>query len=456
MAIEVPRDPECIPFDLSLLREVAADTVPWGLYRFSGEEMDWDPASLSRTRVDDAFLLAATETTHDQYYAFLLARARKSGQRTPERFYPNSWKRSTGSLEVRRIYEMGMGNHPVTEVDFAAALEFCAYVWEEFYGSDPDTVVDLPTAQEFVLAGRRGRLELNFPWGTRLNDPEAKVVLGGSPLAVRNPAVGEYAGLFALVGNVAEWVHLGRDPAAAGWSYRDVGYRAAWEEGWTWDMRTPFSENGFELLRTGPAQGHVGFRVAVRRAPTEPTFLAVSKGSATHVPWENPVLPPPRSNREEVGDAEPPDLPEESVEREAAITFATVTRQVVQDFEISGHEITNRQYLTFLQDIALRGNIGTSEIGELLPGSFTRENPFSRVEPVYAGHYSRPRRVRYLYEAGRENQPVEGVRPAQAQAYAEWLTRRGANARMVRLPTVGEYLRAGRGEGTSPSPPGLG
>ncbi len=448
-ALSVPRDPEAgrIVLDRDSFREVRADAVIWGLYRPS--DPDWNPASLLHTLVDDTFLLATSETTNDQYYAFLLARAKKSGKRIPDRFYPTSWKRSSDLTLVRRIYDTGTGNYPVTEVDFAAALEFCAFVWEEVFASQPDLVVDLPTAQEFVLAGRRGRLELNFPWGSRLDDPDAHVVLEGSPLPVRDARVGEYGGFFGLVGNVAEWVHVGRRPQAAGWSYRDVWYRSAWEEGRVHDLRTPFSPDGFEPLDTGPAQPHVGFRVAVRRAPVEPRFVPCGRGTARHVTWENPVLPPPIARK-----AADPEMEEgDDVERLPPITFLSADRTVVQDFEISQGEITNRQFLAYLASIASERNAKQMQDLAIYPGSFARETPFARVDPVYTGHYGDPRKVRFLYEAGRENHPAEGVRLEQALDYAHWLSRRAADRMLIRLPNIGEYLRAGRGDGTMPYPP---
>ncbi len=447
--ISVPRDPEDrrIVLDRDSFREVRADAVIWGLYR--PKDPEWNPTSLLHTLVDDSFLLAKSETTNDQYYAFLQARAKKSGKRVPDRFYPTSWQKSTGLSLVRRIYDSGTGNYPVTDIDFAAALEFCAYVWQEVFAGAPDLVVDLPTAQEFVLAGRRGKVDLNFPWGSRLDDPDARVVLEGAPLPVRDPRVGEYDGFFGLVGNVAEWVHVGRRPQAAGWSYRDIWYRSAWVEGRVHDQRTPFSPDGFEPWDTGPAQPHVGFRVAVRRAPVEPRFVARDRGIARHTSWQNPVLPPPvarRSSGDEVDEAG-------DVERLPAVTFLGGERTVVQDFEISQFEITNRQYLAYLSSIGGERDAAQMQELSLYPGSFARETPFARVEPVYGGHYGDPRKVRFLYEAGRENHPAEGVRLEQALAYAEWLSRRAADRTVVRLPTVGEYLRAGRGDGTSLYPP---
>jgi hypothetical protein len=52
--------------------------------------------------------------------------------------------------------------------------------------------------------------------------------------------------------------------------------------------------------------------------------------------------------------------------------------------------------------------------------------------------------------AGQENVPVQGITIAQAERYATWLSSR--LGRTCTIPTVAQYLRAGRADGDSPYP----
>jgi len=143
-----------------------------------------------------------------------------------------------------------------------------------------------------------------------------------------------------------------------------------------------------------------------------------------------------------------------------AVTFAAPTRNVSRAFEIARAEITNRQYLKFLRTVSPEKTAAQME--QLVPSAWKRPNPWKweKEDPeqqteawedtVYLGPYGSPWKIPRVYEAGRENHPVEGVLLAQAQAYAAWLSNR--LSKRCRLPTVGEFLRAGRGSGRDPYP----
>jgi formylglycine-generating enzyme required for sulfatase activity len=437
------RDPNCLPLDAKSFLRVDSGQALYGVHiPKEGRSPEILPEIF---RVDDAFDLCIHEVTNDQYYEFLLDRARKSGRPVREWLIPDGWTRSTGKPEVSRIYDRRAGNLPVMEVLYQAALEFCAWYWEEKL-KDPDYIVDLPTPLEYLLAARGDDYRNNFPWGPRINQLGARARLDKDPLPVTDREVGRYYGFFALVGNAAEWVHgyvPDRVPMAAGWSHLNALYRGL-------ERRSPFGDDGFVLVSKGGPRPDLGFRILIRSAPAWPEFRNVEPGKTHHVPFQSDRLRPP------------PLFDEDGIPRgkAGAVTFATTTRTVARAFEISRSEITNRQYLHFLRAISPRKT--SAEMEALIPSAWNRPNPWhwtredrvlqteSWEDTVYLGPYGSPWKVPRVYEAGRENHPVEGVSLGQAKAYAQWLSSRFS--KRCRLPTVGEFLRAGRGSGREPYP----
>jgi formylglycine-generating enzyme required for sulfatase activity len=240
----------------------------------------------------------------------------------------------------------------------------------------------------------------------------------------------------------------GSAPTAAGWSFENSEYRSFREP------ITPFSERGFQEP-DGETRRDLGFRLVLRLAPSVPEFVAVEPGPVAFGEPPRTLLPP--------GWVE--DAGFESIEkfwRATAIRFNRAAR-VGSPFEIGRTEVSNRQYLLFLVETAARS--GGAALETLYPeyeadedepeqkqkeyqGSWTRKRDADSV--VFAGAYGQPGTITRLFPPGRENHPVEGVTPAQAQAYAKWLS--GRLHREARLPTVEEYLRAARGDTTWPYP----
>jgi formylglycine-generating enzyme required for sulfatase activity len=393
-------------------------------------------------RVDDDFSIGVSEITQEQWFAFLVARAERSGSPTPGSYIPASWTRGSGIPRAPRLYAASRHGDPVSDIDFVAALEFCNWVWEEVFESNPDYFVDLPTPLEFARAGRADSYD-NFPWGPRLVDE--RVVLHGKPEPVLNgAAVGLYRGLYGQVGNVAEWIHFGNGCGAAGWSYLDSARRRDADRG---EWRSPFSSESVEdSYGLSDRERHVGFRIVVRYTPAAPRFASVSAGPVRFVRRPSPVLPPldeVRRPLEEGGEVEVVTEPRPAVplpERPVA---------VAHDFEIAVSEVTNRQYLRFLD--AASQSLDATGVRELLPRGFRfRLHPFAGREVVYPGPFGDPESIRVLFEAGRENHPVQNVTPEQAQEFARWLGAETGGS--IRLPTAEEFVRAGRGDGDSPYP----
>jgi formylglycine-generating enzyme required for sulfatase activity len=416
-------------------------------------------------RVENGFRMSKREVTNDQYFEFLRAWAKKSGKPVHAHLIPGSWKRRTGRREVPRIYDSDEGDFPVVNISFDAALEFCGWFWEERLGADPDLVVDLPTWKEYVLAARGDNLTYNYPWGTSLRQGE-KVNLGFPTLwSVTNRGADEfYNGFLDLVGNAAEWVYWQNTLiVAGGWSYQDAIYDVAAQPG---HLVTPFSLPAFKVI-TAKSEGpvDVGFRPVIRRAPSMPAFVPVTAGPVRYGPCPDGILPPELLTVEDEADGDdgdPETLEDIRKKREPPVTFGRETDRVERDFEISATEVTNRQYLAFLADIAPRHT--KYELAQFIPGGWRRQNLFQRFEKVgsdrydpdrpvsraYDGYYVPWEKLETLYAPGQENVPVEGVSVEQAEDYVRWLSAR--LGRRCTIPTVPQYLRAGRGAGADPYP----
>jgi len=430
------RDADCLPLTLASFRPVERGRTYVGL-------VDLDREILPDTLVvDDDFLICEHEITNDQYYEFLAARARRAGHPLPPRLYPEGWDRLTGDPDVGRIYDQHAGDLPVAGITFRAAREFCAWFWETRLEGDPDRVVDLPTAIEYLRAARGESYDHNFTWGKSLLLPEpggtaprrAKVVLDGEPRPVTDPEVGQYDGFYALVGNVAEWAHGSGGPVALGWSHLD--YRLPDED------KSPFGPDSWDMWDEDEPRADVGFRLVIRTAPAMPAFVAVEAGEVRHVPPDPDAKirlfgPRPPSPPDE---DEPPPPP-------AGVEFDRPGRTVKSDFEISTAEITNRQYLHFL--VSVSRERAPEEMEEITPQFWAYDSPWND-DAIFLGIWGDPARVATVFGPGSENRPLEGVLVGQVRAYARWVS--GQLQRRCRIPTVGEYLRAGRGAATTPYP----
>jgi len=414
--------------------------------------------------VDDPFSIGVAEITNEQWYAFLVARATKSGRQAPPDYYPTSWSRSSPNRMVPRIYPASGPGKPVSDISCIAALEFCNWVWEEVLGADPDLIVDLPTPLEFARSGRGDPLD-NFPWGRTLDDlpkneagVSERVNLSGQPLPARHEDVGYFRGLHAQIGNVAEWIHIPNGFAAAGWSYLGSPRSYATERG---DSTSPFAgEELEEYPSLSDRAPHIGFRIVIRRVPRLPAFATVTAGPVQFVARPNPVMPPKVQMETVSGEFTPQRLP--------PIEMPAQSAPIKRDFAIATNEITNRQFLAYLVEEAPKLDPGY-EAGDtdqqratkdevlrerrlaMLPGSFQdRAHPLAGREVVFGGPFGRGDAVQKLFEAGTETQPVQGVTPDQAQDYARWLS--GKLGVTARLPTAAEYVRAGRQNAASPYP----
>ncbi|MCZ6787429.1 MAG: SUMF1/EgtB/PvdO family nonheme iron enzyme [Planctomycetota bacterium] len=277
---------------------VSGGEVIWGLHR---DDLYEDPEAneLPRTfTIDDAFKIGRFEITNDQYLTFLADLARR-GRLRPGRI-PVHWKRPSKdvSLGVPFVYARGQGNHPVVNVSFQDALEFAFWFWETRLDRDPDVIVDVPTSHEFVRAGRGDRLDYNFPWGFALGDQKVNFTLKKT-VPVTSREAGCHGGLYALVGNVAEWVHRENRRELAGGSFNlERELHAKYANKTTifdqepWPESTPFGDDGFEWPAADRGYEDAGFRLVIRQAPHLPEFVDVKGGRVRYGRPKKLLLPP--------------------------------------------------------------------------------------------------------------------------------------------------------------------
>lgn len=423
------RDLDTIPLGRDSFLPIEGGRSVVGYYDISGENEVPDPDGflpepLGAVWVEDDFLLCRHEITNDQYYEFLLARFSRAGA-IPQDLVPWGWTRAADQPGVARIYDRERGDDPVTGIPYAAALEFCAWMWERHFGADPEWVVDLPTSREYLRAGRRDSPE-NWPWGMRFEFDRAHFA-GTDPLPVLDPRVGEFHGIFGLLGNAAEWVAYGGDAGlvtcAAGGSFRLNVYDPDRWYHFTRDT-TPFVRDGLEEMAPGDRRIDVGFRPVARRAATLPSFARVKGG---RVRFERPDGAMVRA------DPGLPRLPAVPPEGEA---------EQARDFEIAETEITNRQYQFFLASLA------EADPERLYPASGWRRNPLQRA--VFRGAFGALERAPF---PGQERAPVRNITFEQARAYARWLTARLGDARKrCVLPSAAQYLLAADAPAGAPYP----
>lgn len=129
----------------------------------------------------EGFFIDRYEVTQEEYLAFI---------RTTGHPAPPSWRDNR--------HEEGKGNHPVTEVDWYDANDFCRWAGKR-----------LPTEEEWEKAAR-GADGRRYPWGDdfdpkRANlSPGSDVVRGTAPVGSHPDGRSPY-GLHDLIGNVWEW-----------------------------------------------------------------------------------------------------------------------------------------------------------------------------------------------------------------------------------------------------------
>lgn len=169
--------------------------------------------------------------------------------------YVDAAGRSVSPALSPRLTSPALADHPVTEVTFAEATAFCAWLAREL-----GRPVRLPTGAEWEAAAR-GADGRPWPWG-EVFDPErcasVEAGWGWTVPVTAHPAGAGPLGAEQMAGNVWEWV----DEPAEGGAWRSV--RGGCYLDAAWGVR------GARALAADPtrATATTGFRVAIDPTPT--------------------------------------------------------------------------------------------------------------------------------------------------------------------------------------------
>ncbi len=149
----------------------------------------------------------------------------------------------------RRLEAEQLADHPVTEVSFADALEFCAWAADEL-----GRPVRLPRGDEWEAAARgaEGRV---WPWGDTFDPERCNCVESGwgwtVPVAT-NPEGAAAGGAEQLAGNVWEWVGDPADEdgwrAVRGGSYLDTAWGVRCARSLPADPARSTATTGFRIV----------------------------------------------------------------------------------------------------------------------------------------------------------------------------------------------------------------
>jgi toxoflavin biosynthesis protein ToxD len=149
---------------------------------------------------------------------------------------------------ARRLEAEPLADHPITEVTFGDAVDFCAWAAREL-----GRPVRLPSGDEWEAAARAldGRL---WPWGDTF-DPDAcdsvEAGWGWTVPVQTHPAGAASGGAEQMAGNVWEWV--GDPPDEDGWrtvrggSYLDTAWGVRAARALSADPGRPTATTGFRI-----------------------------------------------------------------------------------------------------------------------------------------------------------------------------------------------------------------
>jgi formylglycine-generating enzyme required for sulfatase activity len=196
----------------------------------------------------EAFAIAETEVTNEQYREFAKATGHKA---------PVGWKSDE--------FPPGSALEPVTGVTWQDAVDYCKWLSEKIGAN-----VRLPTEAEWERAAR-GKDNYKYPWGNEWDERAAASEENkGGVRAVRSyPAGKSPFGAYDMAGNVWEWV---ADEA------RDEGGNPIVKDGVVWRIAkggaasepaavvSAISRQGVPASTADPA---LGFRYVVLRPPVK-------------------------------------------------------------------------------------------------------------------------------------------------------------------------------------------
>ena len=171
--------------------------IPAGQFQMGSEDEDaYDDEQPVHTVHLDAFYMDIYEVTNAQYKAFVNANPQWQKHQIDDKFHSSDsrWQGYYLWHWIGTNYPVGKANHPVTHVNWYAAMAYAAWAGKR-----------LPTEAEWEYAARGGLAGQTYPWGNTLTPADANY----DESVGDTTSVGAYAangyGLYDMVGNVAEW-----------------------------------------------------------------------------------------------------------------------------------------------------------------------------------------------------------------------------------------------------------
>jgi len=165
------------------------------------------------------YWLARYPVTNDQFATFAEATkyvttAEKEGgwvSKEPEYVKGFDWRHP---LDLQTDLK-DKGNHPVIQVSWYDALEYCKWLSETLRGEMGNLVIRLPTEAEWEKAAR-GEYGNEWPWGNEFDPARCNSAEGGkgdtTPVGAYSPQGDSPYGAADMAGNVWEWCHSLRKP----------------------------------------------------------------------------------------------------------------------------------------------------------------------------------------------------------------------------------------------------
>ncbi len=161
-----------------------------------------------RIKFDYAFAVAKHPITNQQFGAF----ARQSGFKTKaetEGGYIQSYRnaRANWRLPDGRATIDGKDDHPVVQINWIEAYEFCRWLNDRFGQELPaKSTIRLPTEVEWERAarGEDGRI---YPWGNDFSEDNCNVGPATTPVSRYSPQGDSPWGVADMAGNVWEWTN---------------------------------------------------------------------------------------------------------------------------------------------------------------------------------------------------------------------------------------------------------
>jgi toxoflavin biosynthesis protein ToxD len=170
------------------------------------------------------------------------------------RAFVDATGRAVSGVLGRRLEAGQLADHPVTEVSFAEAVDFCAWATEEL-----GRPVRLPLGDEWEAAAR-GSEGRTWPWGDTFDPDRCNCVessWGWTVPVGAHPEGAAPGGAEQLAGNVWEWVGDPADPdgwrSVRGGSYLDTAWGVRCARALPADPDRPTATTGFRIAIVDPS-----------------------------------------------------------------------------------------------------------------------------------------------------------------------------------------------------------